>query len=82
MSKEKNAKKGETRHPVLKNPIFVTVALTLSLVILFTGVTGIILAVRNARALVSYGGVRIEKSAAAYLATTYKRSFISKKIRS
>ncbi|MBQ2793991.1 MAG: hypothetical protein IJF05_04775 [Clostridia bacterium] len=78
MSKEKNAKKGETRHPVLKNPIFVTVALTLSLVILFTGVTGIILAVRNARALVSYGGVRIEKSAAAYLATTYKRSFISK----
>ena len=78
----KNTKKGATVSkngcPVLKNPILVTVALTLALVILLGVVAGIIIGVREARALVSYGGVRIEKSAAAYLATTFKTKFKSK----
>ena len=73
--KGKNAK--NTR-PVLKNPIFITVAATLALVIILGAVSGILIAVRNSRALISVGGVRIEKSAAAYLATTYKKSFKEK----
>ena len=62
----------------MKNPILMTVAITLAFVILLGAVAGIIIGVREARALVSYGGVRIEESAAAYLATTFKTSFKGK----
>ena len=78
----KNTKKGlpvsKKGCPVLKNPILATVSITLALVILLGATAGIIIGVREARALISYGGVRIEKSAAAYLATTFKTSFKSK----
>ncbi len=78
MSKTKNRIKEKNGHPVLKNPIILTVAITLCAVILLGAVASIVLAVRNSRALVSFGGVRIEKGAAAYLATTYKTAFMSK----
>ena len=74
-NKKRGAPKG---HPVLKNPIAITVIITLSLLIVFGAAAGIVTAVRNARSLVSYEGVRIEKSAAAYLATTYKSAFVAR----
>lgn len=62
------------------NPLFLTVVITVALALLFGAVMGIILAVRNARAVVSYGGVRMDKGAASYLAATYKDIYIKKLI--
>ena len=62
------------------NPLFLTVVITVALALLFGAVMGIILAVRNARAVVSYGGVRMDKGVASYLAATYKDIYIKKLI--
>ena len=78
MSKDKRENKAGKFSRLVKNPIILTVAITLIAVILFGCVTGIIIAVRNHRAIISVGGVRIEKSAAAYLATSYKNTFMQK----
>ena len=78
MSKNKKRKKLGEAFPLIKNPIILTVAITLIAVILFGSVTGIIIAVRNHRAIITVGGVRIEKSTAAYLATSYKTTFMQK----
>ena len=78
MSKDKKQKKSGKISRWLKNPIILTVAITLIAVILFGSVTGIIIAVRNHRAIITVGGVRIEKSTAAYLATSYKNTFMQK----
>ena len=78
MSKDKKKKEARKCPRWLKNPIILTVAITLIAVILFGSVTGIIVAVRNERSLVTLGSVRIEKSTAAYLATSYKSTFMQK----
>ena len=78
MSKNKKRKKLGEAFPLIKNPIILTVAITLIAVILFGSVTGIIIAVRNHRAIITVGGVRVEKSTAAYLATSYKTTFMQK----
>lgn len=72
----KTGKNGRKCHPVLKNPLILTVCITLTVLILFGSVLGAVIGVRNSRALASLGGTRLDRSAAAYLATTYKTTFI------
>lgn len=75
-SASRNGRKNTPRKRL--NPLFLTVVITVALALIFGAVMGIILAVRNARAVVSYGGVRMDKGVASYLAATYKDIYIEK----
>ena len=80
-NKTKRVSKKEERAaklpPVLKNPLALTVVLTLLVLIIFGAIGGSVIGVRNSRALISHGGTRVEASAAAYLATTYKSTYLN-----
>ncbi len=60
-----------------KNPLLAAVAAAVAVLLVFGAVTGVILAVREARSVVKYGGIRMDEGVAAYLAATFKTSYIS-----
>ena len=58
--------------------IFITVlASMLAAVLVLSAAVGVIYTVRDGRAVVKYNGVRIDRGVAAYLAATYKASFMA-----
>lgn len=58
-----------------KNALIIALAAVLGAILLFGIVLGTVTMIAEASAAVSYGGVRVKKGVAAYLASTYKASY-------
>lgn len=71
-------KKVMAKKPKKNRFLLIFVCIFVSLAVVLGAVLGIISALKNKNAIVSYGGVTMNKEVASYFATRYKTSFMSK----
>lgn len=77
MKKSNNTKERNTNVSRRANPLVIVVAVSLAALLIFGAVAGIVFTVREARSAVKYGGIRMDEGVVAYLAATFKTSYIS-----